>query len=78
MQPLPFTPSDEDRCRLRILTMSLQVEMPVLKKGKGKDGGKCGGDGGGEFEMKSETYSYPTWERCLVQKLVRRAVEGGA
>ena len=40
--------------------------MPVFKKKKGKEKG-----GGAMFELRLETYSYPTWERCKVQKILR-------
>ncbi|TDL25853.1 hypothetical protein BD410DRAFT_896049 [Rickenella mellea] len=61
-KPLPFDLVDLDFRKLRISTIPLQVEMPVLgpsANGKGK---------GPSFDMRIETYSYPTWERCKVQR----------
>ncbi|KAI5122280.1 hypothetical protein M0805_002360 [Coniferiporia weirii] len=62
--PLPFELAEADTRKLRIYTHPLQVEMPVIVKGRGK--GKAGA-----YDIQVETYSYPTWERCKVQRSSR-------
>ncbi|KAH8118028.1 hypothetical protein DFH11DRAFT_1503386 [Phellopilus nigrolimitatus] len=65
-RPLPFELAETDTRRLRIYTHALQVEMPVIGKGRGKGKG-----GAGAYDIQVETYSYPTWERCKVQRASR-------
>lgn len=58
---LPFELTESDTRKLRIFAAPVQMEIPIIGKNRGK--GKSG-----SFEMKLETYSYPTWERCKVQR----------
>ncbi|THH09153.1 hypothetical protein EW145_g2205 [Phellinidium pouzarii] len=58
---LPFELAQADNRKLRIYTHPLQVEMPVIGKGRGKS--KVG-----VYDIQIETYSYPTWERCKIQR----------
>lgn len=57
---LPWPLADEDMCKLRVSTVPLEVEMPVIEG----NGSKIN-----SFDIRLETYSYPTWERCRVQKV---------
>ncbi|KLO11547.1 hypothetical protein SCHPADRAFT_929815 [Schizopora paradoxa] len=60
----PFALTELDTRKLKINALPLQVEMPVIgtRRGKGKVP---------SFDVKIETYSYPTWERCTVKLSTR-------
>lgn len=60
----PFALTEHDSRKLKIGTLPLQVEMPVIgtRRGKGKMP---------SFDVQIETYSYPTWERCKVMRSTR-------
>ncbi|KAL5504143.1 hypothetical protein ACEPAH_8216 [Sanghuangporus vaninii] len=65
---LPFPLYEPDMRRLRLYTPHLQVEMPIIGATKGKNKG----DGPTPtFEISSEKFAYPTWERCKVQRVSR-------
>lgn len=59
-----FALTELDARKLKIGSLPLQVEMPVIgtRRGKGKVP---------SFDVKIETYSYPTWERCKVMRSTR-------
>ena len=62
---LPFPLYEPDMRKLRLYTPHLQVEMPII----GATRGKKKGDGPRPtFEISSEKFAYPTWERCKVQR----------
>ena len=57
---LPFEITDLDRRKLKVFSPPLHVEMPIESKGKRK---------ASLYQTKLETYHYPTWERCTVQRV---------
>lgn len=65
-EPLPFIPSEADKRRLRFVPLTLQLEFPITKKtGKTGTGGKSK-DKATALDVRSEAYTYPTWEQCKI------------
>ncbi|PAV16057.1 amidase family [Pyrrhoderma noxium] len=65
-EPLPFIPSEADKRRLRFVPLTLQLEFPITKKtGRTGAGGKSK-DKTTALDVRSEAYTYPTWEQCKI------------
>ncbi len=73
VKPLPFARSPTDDRKLKISSIPVTVEIPVeflAVPTTGPDKGK-GAPGAGEASgrMISQTFSYPCWERYMVQRV---------
>ncbi|KAA1467205.1 hypothetical protein DENSPDRAFT_900352 [Dentipellis sp. KUC8613] len=72
-KPLPFAKTEQDARRLKIAPLPITLDLPEdMGLGLGEDAGRKGKAGnakGARAQMQTMSFSYPSWERYVIQRV---------